>query len=188
VRRRWSTTGPVSRHSIGFVHPIGAVSTNTSQGLQKLQASNEGAVMAGSTNSSSTVPARFRLGALFAVSAVVALLALGGCGKDEKKSSGTAAEATGTSGAAALSGAAPVQILNFEFKPQKVTVKPGTKVTWTNGDTATHAIKDTSPLATPVSKDMGKGDMFSITYDKAGSYSYICGIHNYMTGTVDVVG
>jgi plastocyanin len=69
-----------------------------------------------------------------------------------------------------------------------VTVKPGTKVTWTNKDTAVHAIKDTSPLATPASKDLAKADTFSITYEKPGSYSYICGIHNYMTGTVDVVG
>lgn len=121
------------------------------------------------------------------VPALVAVLAFGACGTDDKKENGAAA-ATGPAGGAALSGDAPVEIINFEFKPQKVTVKPGTKVTWTNGDTATHSVKDTSPLATPVSKDMGKGDPFSITYEKAGSYSYICGIHNYMTGTVDVVG
>ena len=126
--------------------------------------------------------------ALFGIAAMVAVLALGACSKDEKKSSGATAESTGTSGAAALSGDAPVEIANFEFKPKTVTVKPGTKVTWTNGDTATHAIKDTSPLATPNSKDLGKGDTFAITYDKPGSYSYICGIHQYMSGTVEVVG
>jgi plastocyanin len=144
--------------------------------------------MPGSTNSRSTAPIARRLGSLFGVSAMVAVLALGACGKDEKKSNGTTANPTGASGGAPLSGDAPVEIVNFEFKPQKVTVKPGTKVTWTNGDSAIHGIKDTSPLATPVSKDLGKGDTFSITYAEAGSYSYICAIHNYMTGTVDVVG
>jgi len=126
--------------------------------------------------------------ALLGVGAMVAVLALGGCGQNDKKDSGASASVTSAAGGAVLSGEAPVEIVNFEFKPQTVTVKPGTKVTWTNGDTAIHAVKDTSSLATPVSRDLGKGDTFSITYGPPGSYSYICGIHNYMTGTVDVVG
>jgi plastocyanin len=143
--------------------------------------------MLGVITSLSTVPIGRRLGALLGVPVMVAGLALGGCGKDDKKANG-AATATSPPGGTALSGDAPVEISNFEFKPQKVSVKPGTKVTWTNGDGAIHAIKDTSPLATPASKELGKGDTFSITYAMPGSYSYICGIHNYMTGTVDVVG
>jgi plastocyanin len=135
----------------------------------------------------STVPVGRRLGALLGVPVVVAGLALGGCGKDDKKANG-AATATSSPGGGALSGDAPVEINGFEFKPQKVSVKSGTKVTWTNGDGAIHSIKDMSSLATPVSKELGKGDTFSITYAMPGSYSYICGIHNYMTGTVDVVG
>jgi plastocyanin len=79
-----------------------------------------------------------------------------------------------------------VQIVNFQFTPNTLTVKPGTKVTWTNEDTTVHSIKDTSPLATPVSQDLAKGNTFSITYEQAGSYSYICNIHQYMTGTVTV--
>ena len=84
------------------------------------------------------------------------------------------------------SGEAAVKIVNFEFKPQKVVVKPGAKVTWTNDDTNIHDIKDTSSLATPVSSELSKGETFSITYGQPGSYSYVCGIHPYMTGTVDV--
>jgi plastocyanin len=79
-----------------------------------------------------------------------------------------------------------VKIVSFQFTPQTVTVKPGTKVTWTNDDTAIHAIKDTSPLATPISQDLGKDATFSITYQQPGTYSYICNIHQYMTGTVSV--
>ena len=83
-------------------------------------------------------------------------------------------------------GDASVQIVNFQFTPPNLTVKPGAKVTWRNGDTAVHSIKDTSPLATPISQDLGKDATFSITYALPGSYSYICGIHQYMTGTVTV--
>ncbi|HEV7862905.1 MAG TPA: cupredoxin domain-containing protein [Acidimicrobiia bacterium] len=118
---------------------------------------------------------------------MVAVLALGACGKDDNGDKAAKPASTSAQGSV-QSGDAPVEIANFEFKPQKVTVKSGTKVNWTNGDTAIHSIKDTSSLATPVSKELGKGDTFSITYAMPGSYSYICGIHNYMTGTVDVVG
>ena len=34
---------------------------------------------------------------------------------------------------------------------------------------------------------MSQGGTFAITYAQPGSYSYICGIHQYMTGTVEVV-
>jgi plastocyanin len=114
-----------------------------------------------------------------AVCAAVGLLLLGGCGKSG------GGEDRGAKGAVAASEPA-VRITNFQFSPASLTVKPHTKVTWTNDDTSIHSIKDTSPLATPVSADLGKGATFSITYDHPGSYSYICGIHQYMTGTVTV--
>ena len=115
--------------------------------------------------------------------AVVAAVALVGCGggKDDTDAKSP------PPGKGPLSGEAPVRIVNFEFKPQKVVVKPGTKVTWTNDDSSIHDIKDTSPLATPVGPSQSKGDTFSITYGQLGTYSYVCGIHPYMTGSVEVV-
>jgi len=110
--------------------------------------------------------------------ALAVALVAGGCGSgDTKNNQGAQVTAPGE---------APVRIVSFQFTPQTVTVKAGTKVTWTNDDTAIHSLKDTSPLATPVSQDLGKAATFSITYERPGSYSYICGIHQYMTGTVTV--
>jgi plastocyanin len=131
------------------------------------------------------MPRSFRAG----VVAVAAVLALGGCGGGGKSGNGSneAKPPASSNGSVPLSGQAPVEIVNFEFKPQKVLVKPGTTVTWTNKDTTIHDIKDTSPLNTPQSKDLNQGDTFSITYNQPGTYSYICGIHQYMTGTVEVV-
>ncbi len=123
-----------------------------------------------------------RSGVLLAV-ALVAALALVGCGgggKDDK-------ESKAPKGGGPLSGEAPVRIANFEFKPQKIVVKPGTKVIWTNADSSLHDIKDTSPLANPAGPSMSQGDTFSITYGQPGTYSYVCGIHPYMTGSVEVV-
>ena len=111
------------------------------------------------------------------VLALAVVLGVGACGAGDKKDQGSAG---------AVAGDPSVRIVSFQFTPQTLTVKPGTKVTWTNNDTAVHSIKDTSPLATPVSQDLGKDATFSITYQQPGSYSYICGIHQYMTGTVTV--
>ncbi len=112
-----------------------------------------------------------------AVLVLSAVLAVGACGGSDKKDQKT----TGAVGVDPS-----VRIVSFQFTPQTLTVKPGTKVTWTNTDTAVHSIKDTSPLATPVSPDLGKDATFSITYEQSGAYSFICGIHQYMTGTVTV--
>jgi plastocyanin len=119
------------------------------------------------------------------VVALIAVLGLTGCGGggDGDKDDNAQPASSGRP----LSGEAPVRIVDFEFKPKTITVKPGTKVTWKNDDTNIHDVKDTSPLATPVSQEMSKGDTFSITYAQPGSYTYVCGIHPYMTGTVEVV-
>jgi plastocyanin len=109
--------------------------------------------------------------------ALAVLLTLSACGNSGEKNQRASVTTAGDT---------PVRIVNFQFAPEKLTVRPGTKVTWTNDDTTVHSIKDTSPLATPVSQDLGKGATFSITYERPGSYSYICGIHQYMAGTVTV--
>ncbi|HZI39119.1 MAG TPA: plastocyanin/azurin family copper-binding protein [Acidimicrobiia bacterium] len=106
---------------------------------------------------------------------VIALAGCGGGGDGDNKAS----PPSGQPG--------EIRIANFEFQPQTAVVKPGTKVTWTNADSSVHDIKDTSPLATPVSPSMNKGDTFSITYTQPGTYSYVCGIHPYMIGSVEVV-
>ncbi|MEW6475786.1 MAG: cupredoxin domain-containing protein [Actinomycetota bacterium] len=113
----------------------------------------------------------------------VVVVASGACGGDGKNGEGAKPAAAD----GAVSGEPAVTIVNFQFQPKSLTVRAGTAVKWTNEDTAVHSIKDTSALNTPVSADMGKGETFSITYGQPGSYSYICGIHQYMTGTVQVV-
>jgi plastocyanin len=105
-------------------------------------------------------------------------VAAGACGGDQ-------GSANNKSNAKAPSA---VAIRDFVFAPRALTVKPGSKVTWTNEDGSPHAIKDQSTLATPESPPLAQGDTFSITYPKAGTYPYICGIHNYMTGSVEVTG
>ncbi|MBW3548634.1 MAG: cupredoxin domain-containing protein, partial [Actinobacteria bacterium] len=58
-------------------------------------------------------------------------------------------------------------------------------VTWTNQDSAAHTVKDSGDLF-PESDELAQGDTFEFTYDTPGEYPYICGIHEYMKGTVTV--
>ncbi len=83
-------------------------------------------------------------------------------------------------------GAGAVTIKDFAFDPGDLTVAKGTTVTWKNDDSATHRIK--SGDGSFDSKDLKNGDSFEHTFDTAGSFDYICGIHPSMKGKITVTG
>lgn len=79
-----------------------------------------------------------------------------------------------------------VSIKNFAFSPVNISVKAGTKVTWTNNDSATHTVTETDGKTGPSSDNLSNGDSYSFTFTKPGIYHYDCAIHPNMTGTVTV--
>jgi len=79
---------------------------------------------------------------------------------------------------------AEVQIDQSAFLPQRVTVKAGTTVTWTNDDDDSHTVASSSKFFK--SKALDTGDKFSFTFTTPGTYDYICSVHPYMTGAVVV--
>ena len=79
---------------------------------------------------------------------------------------------------------ASVQIDNFTFKAPVVTVKPGTTVTWTNGDDIPHTVVSKDGVFK--SKVLDSGDRFSFTFAKAGQFGYFCSLHPHMTGIIVV--
>jgi plastocyanin len=79
---------------------------------------------------------------------------------------------------------AVVQIGNFTFKAPVVTVKPGTTVTWTNGDDIPHTIVSKDGVFK--SKVLDTGNQFSFTFAKVGQFGYFCSLHPHMTGTIVV--
>jgi amicyanin len=99
----------------------------------------------------------------------------------------TGATSTGTSSASTTvtSNAATVSIKNFAYAPATLNIKKGTKVTWTNGDTAPHTVTSESGdvLDSPT---LSTGQSFSYTFTKAGTYAYYCTIHPNMKATVVV--
>jgi len=77
-----------------------------------------------------------------------------------------------------------VLIDQFTFTPQRITVKAGAIVTWTNEDDVPHTIASSSKLFK--SKALDTGDKFSFTFTTPGTYEYFCSLHPHMTGAVVV--
>jgi plastocyanin len=77
-----------------------------------------------------------------------------------------------------------VEISGFAFSPASVTVKVGDTVTWTNQDSASHTVALDDKSAS--SSSLAKGASFSFTFNTAGTFTYHCGFHSSMTGTVVV--
>ena len=77
-----------------------------------------------------------------------------------------------------------VTIENFAFDPADLTVSVGDTVTWTNDDSAAHTATadggsfDTGTIASGTAK--------SVTFSKAGTFTYHCTIHATMNGRVVV--
>jgi plastocyanin len=120
---------------------------------------------------------------------VIASLVIGACGASATPS--PAATAVGPPSAAASAapssaggGASAVTIQNFSFNPQTVTVKIGTKVTWTNQDSTAHTV--TFDTGGAKSGNLAQGATYDQTFSSAGSLTYHCSIHPSMTGTVMV--
>ncbi len=120
---------------------------------------------------------------------LLTLAILAGCGgggddagKDTKGSETTAAGADSK----AQSGDVEVEIKGFKFTPPDLVLKAGSKVTWTNADSATHTATGTDGPAEFDSGNMKKGDSFSFTFDEPGTYEYHCEIHSTMKATITV--
>lgn len=80
-----------------------------------------------------------------------------------------------------------VVIKDFAFSPANITVKVGTKVTWTNQDDVQHdVVSDDGSSDGPNGDLLSKGQNYSFTFTKAGTYKYHCSPHPYMKGTVTV--
>jgi plastocyanin len=82
--------------------------------------------------------------------------------------------------------AAEAQIVvdNFTFSPTPLNVTVGTTVTWVNHDDIPHSI--VCPTLKVKSHPMDTDESFTYTFEQAGTYDYICGLHPHMHGQVVV--
>ena len=78
-----------------------------------------------------------------------------------------------------------VEIVEFTYQPDPVTIEEGGKVTWINRDSAPHtATADDEQLR---HRTLEQGKLKSETFKEAGTYPYFCEIHPGMRGTIEVV-
>jgi plastocyanin len=113
---------------------------------------------------------------LVATAALVSVLAFGACSDDD--------DGGGSATASAENDGNAVAIADFTFKPGDLQVAAGTTVTFTNEDGFAHT-------ATAKDKSFDSGNLeqdaaFEHTFEDAGTFEYLCAIHNSMTGTITV--
>lgn len=75
-----------------------------------------------------------------------------------------------------------VQMKDFSFKPDALTVHQGDTVVFQNDDDVTHNVTADSLK----SGDIGAGKSWKYTFSKAGTYAYVCTYHPGMQGTITV--
>jgi plastocyanin len=77
-----------------------------------------------------------------------------------------------------------VAIHNFMFSPMSLAVAVGTRVSWKNFDGEPHTIRSIDD--TFRSGALDQNDTFSYTFDKPGTYRYVCSIHPQMVASIVV--
>lgn len=75
-----------------------------------------------------------------------------------------------------------VEIRDFQYIPQSLTVEIGQTVRWTNYDNVPHDVVGSGIE----SEHLQQGETFSYTFEQVGIYEYICTIHPWMEGEVIV--
>ncbi len=88
---------------------------------------------------------------------------------------------TGASGA----GQNKIEIKDFAFNPQTITVKSGEKITWINRDEEPHTVVSVEKQFKK-STALDTDQEFTVVAGSPGTYSYFCSVHPKMTGTIIV--
>ena len=88
---------------------------------------------------------------------------------------------TGSSGA----GESKIEIKDFAFNPQTITVKSGEKITWINRDEEPHTVVSVGKQFKK-SSALDTDQAYTIVAGAPGTYSYFCSVHPKMTGTIIV--
>ena len=79
-----------------------------------------------------------------------------------------------------------IEIKDFAFNPQTLTVKSGEKITWINRDEEPHTVVSVQKQFKK-SSALDTDETFTITAGAPGTYTYFCSVHPKMTGTIVVV-
>ena len=79
-----------------------------------------------------------------------------------------------------------IEIRDYAYSPNDLTIKKGTTITWTNQDSVKHDVMTDVSGKGPSSELLAKGESYSYTFDEVGTFSYHCSPHPYMKGSITV--
>jgi plastocyanin len=110
------------------------------------------------------------------LAALLCAATLAGCGANDGGKAKRTAPAAGA-----------IQIKNFLYVPDPVTVKAGVKIAVSNADSAPHTLTEKSASPAFDSGTIRGKASGSVTFTKPGTFTYYCQFHATMKGTVTVV-
>ena len=96
---------------------------------------------------------------LLPLAMIAAVLAAAGCGGGEDSAPVATTEVT--------------MAKSYRFEPKQIQIQAGDTVTWTNDDNFTHTVQ----VDGQEDHRVDRGDSVSLTFDKAGTYHYVCTLH-----------
>ena len=79
-----------------------------------------------------------------------------------------------------------IDIRQFAFVPNDITVEPGTRVVWTNRDETPHTVTSRAAPRVFASPGLDTDDRFERVFDDEGDFAYLCTVHPMMTAVVHV--
>ena len=124
-----------------------------------------------------------RLAKLLAIAAAAGF-AFSACGDDEPAAT-DAAEATPADNAGD-GGTVTVEIGEFVFDPTPIEVSVGDSVLWENTHNQPHTSSGNGDQTWDTANIQPGDTSAPVVFDQAGTFTYICGLHPFMEGTVEV--
>jgi plastocyanin len=89
----------------------------------------------------------------------------------------------------AMADSLSVAVRTFQFAPERLTVKAGTRVVWLNEDEIEHTATAGSAPGRDSLFDLPlahKGARAAFTFEQPGSFAYYCAKHPFMRGEIRV--
>ena len=82
-----------------------------------------------------------------------------------------------------------VTVQGYKFRPDRIEIKPGTRVTWTDDDQITHTVTSGTPDKADRTFELklaGRGASGHVDFAKPGVYPFFCERHPAMRGEIHV--
>ena len=120
----------------------------------------------------------------------IVIFALSGCSNRTNVSQEQALSSSTTESTASFG--TLIQIMHDQFKPDKITIKIGTTITWVNYDSAAHwIISDPHPTHNILpelnsKKELQQKEVYQFKFDRAGTFYYHDELNTSLGGTVIV--